>query len=180
MTLETLRISRWPHKSRRPARLILKVGLGMSFVLATLSSIRDAQYEKPHGSHTVDQRECHSEHRHEKILGPTSSVRQCKSCGECRDSSEFASKGRGRTGVLCKDCDNLRRRSSYAPTGRTRRWDCLTVSIESAGENCSAQLASLLLEVLESQRDVTARPTEQTVDSLLDRRNPISELVKEV
>lgn len=113
MTFENVHIARWPGAFRSPVRLLVKAGVGLSFVLATMFSVQAARGEKHHWSHTVDQAECHGERQHDKITEPLSSVRQCRSCGQMLVFAEFPLKGGGRRESRCNGCHNTHRRSRY-------------------------------------------------------------------
>lgn len=108
MTLEIQQVSSWPGKFHRPARLLVRVGIGLSFVLAAMSPARG---EKHYRSHTVNQPECHGEPQNGKMLGPAASVRQCRSCGLGFALEAFPSKGSGRRESRCVGCHNTHRRS---------------------------------------------------------------------
>ncbi len=101
MTLEPIQVSRWRGSLGRPVCLFVRAGIGLTFVLAAMSPMPQVRVEKHHRSHTVNQLECHSEYRQDKIP-ELASLRQCKSCGRRRDKSAFASKGRGRQSALSK------------------------------------------------------------------------------
>ena len=180
MEFETVGISRWPGNLRSPVRLLVKAGVGLSFILAVTLPAQKSQSEKNDRSQTVNQPECHSEHQNDKITELASSVRQCKSCGHYKDQSAFASKGRDRPSALCKGCDNKRRRSSYTPKITVPDWDNFTVNIELL-QGDQSQLAPLVWEVLVDQKivgDVATNFKDETLDSVLDRRSAIDAIIE--
>ena len=113
MTFWNVQIAQWPGAPRSPVRLIVKAGVGLSFVLATMFPVQATRAEKHHWSHTVDLDECHRELQHDKITEPLSSVRQCRSCGKKLVLAEFPPKGGGRRESRCNGCHNTHRRSRY-------------------------------------------------------------------
>lgn len=180
MALETVRVSRWPGSINSPVRLLLRAGIGLSFIVATLCPTNYPQIEKHYSSHTVDQPGCHSEHRNDKITKLASSVRQCKGCGQHQELPAFASKGRDRPSALCKSCDNKRRRSSYSPRVTAPNWDNVFITVETAAETVESDFTNVLLELLtEFSLVEDLRPQNEVlgIDAVIMGRNSLNDLL---
>lgn len=154
----------FPRQLPSGARIAVRSGAGMSFVLGSLLSI----FLKTHSSHAVNRPSCHSEHRSDKITEISKSVRQCKGCGQVKDQSAFASKGRDRPSAFCKNCDNHRRRSTYSPKEVARDWDQVAIVLEPAPvpELDTARLVMELLEEFHPQGR-TRQQDKSIVDSII-------------
>lgn len=144
MELKVFHIVDSPQPLPSGVRIAVRAGAGMSFVLGALLSI----FIKTYSSHTVNRPSCHSEHHNDKITEISTSVRQCKGCGQVKDQSAFASKGRDRPSALCKECDNHRRRSTYSPNEVATDWDRVAIVLEPAPVP-ELETAKLVMELLE-------------------------------
>ncbi|MBK7844136.1 MAG: hypothetical protein IPJ71_10645 [Bdellovibrionales bacterium] len=111
MTFENVQFARWPGNISSPVRLLVRAGLGLSLVLATMLPLQAARGEKHHRSRTVDQQRCHGEPENGKMLRSASSIRRCRSCGLEFALETFPAKGGGRRESRCVGCHNTYRRS---------------------------------------------------------------------
>jgi hypothetical protein len=179
--MKSLEIARWSNSLCDPLSLVVGVGIGLTVILTTFGSFQKIQSKEHYCYQTVDQPECYPQAEWDKIAKPTSSVRQCKGCGQHQDLSAFASKGRDRLSALCKSCDNKRRRKSYSPTITTPDWDHITVNLEAAVTEDKAKLAPLIWEMLNEHGfvcDGKNEFTDETIDSLLNRRSAIDGIIE--
>lgn len=111
MKFETVSVSRWPGNINSPVRLLLRAGIGLSFVLTTAFSV-------PQWSHAVDRRDekdfrvsCqHVEPKCITSLG-VRLIKKCRDCGHIFALELFPPKGGGRRESRCIGCHNAHRRS---------------------------------------------------------------------
>lgn len=173
-SLKTIEIEKWPHETTRSRRLTMRVGIGLSAAILSLCFAI-----KPVSSHAVNQPSCHSEHHDDKITEISTSVRQCKGCGQVKNQSVFASKGRHRPSALCKECDNHRRRSNYSPKEVAPSWDRATITLEPAPAP-ELDTAKLVMELLEEfHLQGRAQHQEKSiVDSIIVGGNSIDDLIR--
>lgn len=160
-------------------KIMIKAGIGMSFALVATTCLASIQNEKTHSSHTVNQPSCHSAHHNDKIARISTSVRQCKGCGQVKDHSEFASKGRDRPSALCKSCDNQRRRSSYAPKVTAPDWDHFTITLEPAPAP-ELDTAKLVMELLDEfhLQGRTQQQEKSIADSIIEGGTSLDDLIR--
>lgn len=159
-SIKTIEIEKWPHETSRSRRLTMRVGIGLSAAILSLCFAI-----KPLSSHTVNRPSCHSEHHNDKLTRISTEVRQCKECGQVKDPSAFASKGRDRPSALCKECDNHRRRSTYSPKEVATDWDQVAIVLE-PGPDHELDTAKLVLELLEEFH--LQGPTQHQETSIVD------------
>ncbi|MBK8202634.1 MAG: hypothetical protein IPK68_10075 [Bdellovibrionales bacterium] len=117
MMIEMARIFQWPDSFHPPVCLVVKAGLGMSFVLATLCPPQWTP-EVGHQNENLFQVSCQYVELGCKILVTATLSKTCHGCGQTFGVEEFPSKGRGRRESRCLDCHNALRRSRS--TGRSR------------------------------------------------------------
>lgn len=165
----------FPRQLPSGARIAIRSGAGMSFVLGAILSV----FIKPHYSHTVNRPSCHSEHHHDKITEISTSVRQCKGCGQVKDQSAFASKGRDRPSAFCKECDNHRRRSTYSPKEGAPDWDQVAIVLEPAPVP-ELDTAKLMMELLEEfhPQGRTRQQGKSIVDSIIVGGTSLDDLIR--
>jgi transposase-like protein len=179
MILEPILIVSYPNCPGHFRGLFLKASVGLSIVIATTSSIHLAFYQKQLGSHKVNQPSCHSEHRSAKITPISTSVRQCKGCGQVKDQSAFASKGRDRPSALCKECDNHRRRSTYSPKEVAPDWDQVAIALEPAPAP-ELDTAKLVMELLDEfhLQGRTQQQEKSIADSIIEGGTSLDDLIR--
>lgn len=179
LELTSTLISRWSGDNRKSARVFMKAGMGLCFALAAMNLKGWAPNSEHQWSHMVNQPSCHSEHHHDKITEISTSVRQCKGCGQVKDQSAFASKGRDRPSAFCKDCDNHRRRSTYSPKEVAPDWDQVAIALEPAPvpELDTAKLVMELLEEFHPQGR-TRQQDKSIVDSIIVGGTSLDDLLR--
>lgn len=104
-------ISFWRGGFRRPTRLLMSTGLGLSVVFATFCPHQITVDEIHYRSHTVNQQRCHGEPENGKMLELASLLRRCKNCDLEFALEAFPPKGGGRRECRCALCHNAHRRS---------------------------------------------------------------------
>ncbi len=118
MKLEPVQVAKWPGNFHSPVRLLVKAGVGLSFVLATTCSVRqwhhavDRQYEK------YFQVSC----QHVEPVDKTRACIDFRTCSACKQTFpilQFPAKGGGRREGRCCDCHNIWRRNKYKAIAKT-------------------------------------------------------------
>lgn len=136
--------------------------------------------EKTHSSHTVDQHGCCDDAQWDNIQEKSPEVCRCKSCGQLKRTSAFASKGKNRIGKHCKDCDNERRRSKHAPKREDPDWDYIKIIFEAEQAYKASPLAELVWSILTDQKIIgfdANNTKDETLDSMLNRRSAIDGII---
>lgn len=112
MIFKTIRVFNWPGNSQGPVRLLLKAGVGMSLVLATVYPIHRAQDEKDfqvscqHVEPVAKEKVC-------------TELRTCSACKQTFPILQFPPKGGGRREGRCCGCHNVWRRNKYKAISKT-------------------------------------------------------------
>ncbi|MBL7555894.1 MAG: hypothetical protein JNM24_08750 [Bdellovibrionaceae bacterium] len=160
-------------------RIKIKTGMGMSLAFVTIASLSNIQTENPHKFQAVNRPSCHSEHHDDKITRISKSVRQCKGCGQVKDQSAFASKGRDRPSAFCKECDNHRRRSTYSPKEGAPDWDQVAIVFEPAPVP-GLDTAKLVMELLDEfhLQGRTQQQEKSIADSIIEGGTSLDDLIR--
>lgn len=180
MTAMVIDTYQMPNEMRSPTRVLVRKGLGLSFVLTMSLGALSAQDQKHHESQTVNQQRCAFPVPQDIFSQAIPKTRVCSGCGGDFDQAAFASKGRGRKSSLCKECENKKRRLAYKPKSITQDWDNLIIRTVPV-EDCADRITPLIWEMIVALGFVDAKTDEeQSLDALLSRRNSLDIFLDEV